>query len=465
MKKIFLFFSSFRAKVTFALIFSLFFVMGLSNFLIYDYSLKSQFAQIRERLKVIAQTAALSVDGDVIKSVPLNRDGVNYSSYKIAAQQLERIRTANPSLLYIYTLAKTSKPGIWQFIVDLNPVKINPKKKATTAFPGDLYNASRFPEMMRAYSTASADKAIMTDEWGTTLSGYAPIRDSNNTVVAVLGVDMSAKDVYLTQLGVRNRALLVLLLGLFLSVALGFLISSRITKRIHKLVEGTRHVASDDLEFKVEVTGHDEVSELADSFNKMALSLADSKKKLQEYFYRVVQSLVHILEAKDPYTKGHSQRVADFSKKIALEMGFTEDKAESVRRAAELHDIGKLVIEESLLNKKEKLSDDEWKIIREHPLVGESALKPILFDEEMLSIVRSHHERYDGMGYPDGIKGDKISIFAQIVSVADSYDAMTSSRAYRQGMSKEEAIADFKNNSGTQFNTQIVKAFLKVLEA
>jgi len=464
MKKISQFFSSFRTKVTLALVFSLFFVMGLSNFLIYDYSLKSQFAQIRERLKVIAQTAALSIDGDVIKSIPLNRDGVNTASYKITAQQLERIRAANPSLLYIYTLTKTSKPGIWQFVVDLNPVKINPKKKAATAFPGDLYNAARFPEMMRGYSSASADKTIMTDEWGSTLSGYAPIRDGNNTVVAVLGVDMSAKDVYTTQWGVRNRAFLVLLLGLFLSMVLGFLISSKITKRIHKLVEGTRHVASDDLGFKVEVNGHDEVSELADSFNKMASSLSDSREKLQDYFYRVVQSLVRILEAKDPYTKGHSQRVADYAKEISLQMGFSQDKAESIRRAAELHDIGKLVVEESLLNKQEKLSDAELKIIREHPIVGENALRPVLFDEEMLSIVRSHHERYDGLGYPDGLKGDIISIFAQIVSVADAYDAMTSSRAYRPALSSETAIGELKKNSGTQFNTQIVKAFIKVLE-
>ncbi|MCX5710447.1 MAG: HD domain-containing protein, partial [Candidatus Omnitrophica bacterium] len=98
-------------------------------------------------------------------------------------------------------------------------------------------------------------------------------------------------------------------------------------------------------------------------------------------------------------------------------------------------------------------------------VVGENALRPVLFDEEMLSIVRSHHERYDGLGYPDGLKGDIISIFAQIVSVADAYDAITSSRAYRPALSKETAIGELIKNSGTQFNTQIVKAFLKVLEA
>ena len=128
-------------------------------------------------------------------------------------------------------------------------------------------------------------------------------------------------------------------------------------------------------------------------------------------------------------------------------------------------DLGKLVVEQSLLNKKEKLLEEESKVIREHPLVGEDALKPALFDEEMLAVVRSHHERYDGLGYPDGLKGDNISISAQIVSVADSYDAMTSSRAYRPAFSNEVAINELKKNSGTQFNTQIVKAFLRVLES
>jgi putative nucleotidyltransferase with HDIG domain len=318
--------------------------------------------------------------------------------------------------------------------------------------------------MLNAFSGPTADKKIMGDEWGATLSGYAPIRDSNNKVVAILGVDMSARDIYLLQKEVWLRSLLVLLLGLVLSIILGIILSSRITRRIEELVEGTRHIAGEDLEYKVKVSGHDEVSELAASFNQMASSLSDSKKKLQDYFYRVVQSLVRILEAKDPYTKGHSQRVADYSRDICLQMGFSQEKAESVRRAAELHDIGKLVVEESLLNKKEKLSDEENKIIREHPLVGENALKPVLFDEEMLAVVRSHHERYDGLGYPDGLKGDKISIFAQIVSVADSYDAMTSSRAYRPALSKEAALEELVKYSGTQFNTQVVNALLKVLE-
>lgn len=275
---------------------------------------------------------------------------------------------------------------------------------------------------------------------------------------------MEAKDVYQTQKEVHRRAMFVLLVGVLTSVVLGFTISSRLAARIEKLAKATRHIAAEDLEYKVEMGGNDEISELAKSFNQMASSLADSRNKLHDYFYRVVQSLVRILEAKDPYTQGHSERIAEYAQKIALHMGFSPEKAETVRKAAELHDIGKLAINENILNKKGKLTDEEWKIIREHPILAEEVLKPVLLDEEMLVMIRSHHERYDGEGYPDKIKGDNINLFAQIIAVADAYDAMISPRAYREPMSKEAAISELKVNSGTQFNTQVVKAFLKMME-
>ncbi len=170
------------------------------------------------------------------------------------------------------------------------------------------------------------------------------------------------------------------------------------------------------------------------------------------------------IEAKDSYTRGHSDRVAEYAEKIALRMNFSREKAESLKKAALLHDIGKLGVQESILNKKDKLSGDEWEIIQRHPKIGEEILKPVLSDEEMLSVVRSHHERYDGKGYPDGLKGEAINLFAQIVSVADTFDAMTSVRAYRGALSKEAAIEEIKKNSGIQFNPKVVEVFLGILQ-
>jgi putative nucleotidyltransferase with HDIG domain len=297
-----------------------------------------------------------------------------------------------------------------------------------------------------------------------TLSGYAPILNKANRAVAIVGVDIIANDIYMLQKAVHIRALLVLLLGILLSLVLGMATSKRIVAPIKELVEGTRHIAKGELSYNVQVRGDDEIALLAASFNRMARALSDSQKKLTNYFYNVVQSLVRIMEARDPYIKGHSESVARYAEMIAVRMGFPHEKVELLKEIALLHDIGKLGIEERILNKKEALTDEEWAIIRRHPLIGEEMLKPILITEEMLAIVRGHHERYDGKGYPDRIGGDSVNIFAAILSVADAYDAMLSDRAYRSAMSKDEAIKQLQDNKNSQFNPVVVDTFVKLIK-
>ena len=463
MRKFKNFLSSFRTKVTLVLVLSLFFMMGFSNLLIYKFSQNAQLHQLRERLKIIAQTATLMIDPDVLMQVPLNRSGMDNPAYQLIAEKLNKIKSVNPTLKYIYIMTKTNDAGILEFMVDPNPVSEKGRNKGPTAYPGDKYNASRFPEMLEGFLRPSADKKVVIDEWGATLSGYAPIWDKKGIAVAILGVDMTAEDVSKTQKEVQWRTILVLIIGILMSLSLGLLISNRLTQRIEKLVEGTRHIAADDLEYKVKIKGHDEITELATAFNNMATSLDITKKKLHDYFYRAMQSLVRILEAKDPYTCGHSERVAEYAEKIGGVMGFSSDKTELLKKAAQLHDIVKLAIHESILNKEGKLTAEEWKIIKEHPILGEEVLKLVLLDEEILTTVRSHHERCDGAGYPDKINGDNINLYAQIIAVADSYDAMTSPRPYRKTLSQDVAIAELKTHSGTQFNPKVVEALLKVL--
>lgn len=452
-------FRSFRAKVTLVLVLSMLFVGVMNNFLIYKFALDSQLDALRNQLMIIAQTAALTIDADTLMKVPLNPEGANTPQYKNIVRKLQKIKEINLPIKYIYTMTKTEEKGIWQFIVDPTPLD-----EEDASYPGDKYNVARFPEMLKGFDNPSADKKLEVDEWGVTLSGYAPIRDKKGKAAAMLGVDVTADDVYLTQREVHKRAVFVLVLGIIFSLSLGMLISNRIADPIRKLAEGTRRIAKGDLQYQVEVKGRNEISELAHSFNEMAGSLSESRKKLHDYFYRAMESLVRLLEAKDAYTRGHSSRVAKYTKKIALKMNFPQEEVESLRKIAKVHDIGKLGIPKSILNKKEKLTEEDWKTIQEHPGIGEKILRPVVFNEEMLAIVRGHHERYDGKGYPDGIKGDDITISSQIVSVADTYDAMTSTRAYRLSLSKEEAIEELKKNSGIQFNSRIIEAFLKVLE-
>ncbi|MDD2752500.1 MAG: HD domain-containing protein [Candidatus Omnitrophica bacterium] len=458
------YFGSFQFKVTMALVASMLFVGGMSNFLIYKFSLDSQFNQLRDKMKIVARTAALLVDADVLARIPLSHEGANTEAYKVVLERLKRIKKANRQIRFIYTLAKTEQEGVLQFVVDADPLIIGRGRDSLSALPGDRYDASRFPEMLRGFEAPSSDTKLEVDQWGATLSGYAPILDTQGRTIAIIGVDIAATDIYKAQNEILKRALFVLIIGIILSILLGIVFSRRITKPIEKIVAGTRSIASGNLNYQVEVLGNDEISELGRNFNRMARSLYKARRRMQNYVYRVIQSLIRIIEAKDSYTRGHSERVAEYALKIGQRWGLSPEKMELLHETAVLHDIGKLGIQENILNKKESLTPEEWELIKKHPVIGEDILRPIMINPEMLSIVRGHHERFDGTGYPDKLSGNNIHLFAQILSIIDSYDAMTSVRAYRPAFTKERAIEELRRNKGSQFNPRIVDVFVKILE-
>jgi len=344
------FFHSFKTRVTLVLVLAMVFVTVLNNFFVYRFNLTAHFEQLRNSLIVIARTAALSVDADALQKIPLTWDGVRSSAYQEVAGKLSRVLEMNAPIQYVYVLAKTKIPGKLRFLVDVDPVNREIHRKRSSARPGDIYDASRFPEMLEGFTAPSVDRQLQADPWGMTLSGYAPIVGQDGKVVAILGVDILADDIYKMQHEIKSRMAVALLTGVLFCCVLGILISGSVSNPVRKLAEGTRQLAGNNLNYRVEIHSHDEIEELADSFNKMAASLAESRQRLQNYFFKVTQSLVRALEAKDPYTQGHSERVAGLAHKTALEMGMGPEKAELIRCVAELHDIGKLVIHENILN-------------------------------------------------------------------------------------------------------------------
>lgn len=187
------------------------------------------------------------------------------------------------------------------------------------------------------------------------------------------------------------------------------------------------------------------------------------KKNIEEMSLQLMQMLSTTIEAKDEYTKGHSHRVAEYSVLIARELGWNEKELSNLKNAAHLHDIGKIAIPDTILNKPSKLSEEEFSIIKEHTIIGANILKNISLIDHVQEIVRNHHERYDGNGYPDGLKGKEIPLHARIVTVADSYDAMSSQRIYRNQLPPEKIIQELENNKGTQFDPEITDIFLKLL--
>lgn len=181
-------------------------------------------------------------------------------------------------------------------------------------------------------------------------------------------------------------------------------------------------------------------------------------------FYGILRSLVNALEAKDPYTGKHSERVTRYAVMIAREMGCTDGELEVLETVGYLHDIGKIGISDSILNKPASLTTEEYEIVKKHPVIGASIVKDLIFSVEERSIIRHHHERWDGSGYPDGLVGEEIPIFARIVAIADAFDAMTSKRAYRSAIGKADAIRELRQSRGRQFDPQALDAFLQTLE-
>jgi HD-GYP domain-containing protein (c-di-GMP phosphodiesterase class II) len=186
---------------------------------------------------------------------------------------------------------------------------------------------------------------------------------------------------------------------------------------------------------------------------------------LEDLFMSVIVSLTMAIEAKDSATEGHSVRVAAYSEAIGKELGLPAKTLDVIHRACLVHDIGKIAVDENILSKRERLSTMEREKMDMHPLIGESILSPIEMLRPLLPGVRSHHEHYDGSGYPDGLAGDAIPIEARIMAVADAFDAMTSNRPYRQALPEEEALVELRRNAGTHFDPRVVAAFEQIYPA
>ncbi len=196
----------------------------------------------------------------------------------------------------------------------------------------------------------------------------------------------------------------------------------------------------------------------------VAFMRARLDEEVKSSYVSSVRALVKAIEEKDTYTRGHSVRVAWMVVEIAKALGLPESEIEYLSFGSILHDVGKIGIPESIVKSPKLLSDAEFRIIKKHPLKGVEILQPISFIKNHMYLIRNHHERWDGKGYPDGLAGNEIPLGAQIVAIADAYDAMTSSRPYRKGMPPQEAAREIQNNTGTQFSSQVSEAFLKVFE-
>jgi HD-GYP domain-containing protein (c-di-GMP phosphodiesterase class II) len=193
----------------------------------------------------------------------------------------------------------------------------------------------------------------------------------------------------------------------------------------------------------------------------MAINKARFYTDLNDLFLSTIKAMANAIEAKDPYTRGHSERIRDFSLVIAAEMAFTDEQMKQTEVAALLHDVGKIGVSELVLQKQGRLTAEEFAEIKKHPGIGADMLSSIKQLKAEIPGIRHHQERFDGTGYPDGLAGDRIPIIARVIAVADTFDAMTSDRPYRRGLPDEVALTEIRDNASIQFDPACVDAFLR----
>ena len=192
--------------------------------------------------------------------------------------------------------------------------------------------------------------------------------------------------------------------------------------------------------------------------------LSETNQKLEKAYMESIETLRYTVEAKDPYTKGHSDRVAQYSVLIGKKMGLSEEDQKTLLIGGLFHDIGKIGVPDTILRKPDKLTDEEYSEIKNHPSIGAHILAPATIFQEIIPIVKHHHEKYDGRGYPSQLQGENIPLFARIAAIADTFDAMTSKRPYRDALPLETVISEVEKCKGTQFDPKIADVFLDILK-
>lgn len=293
---------------------------------------------------------------------------------------------------------------------------------------------------------------------------YGLIRIRGN-VVGVYSVALSTS--YLATAADHTR----LELSVFVAIAvgavliIGFLISTRITDPILALVRAAKKLSAGDLTTRSEVRTADEIGVLATTFDHMAEGLQDYAARLRRQYLGTVKALTAAIDARDPYTLGHSLRVGQLGRAIGAELGLPESILSEVEVGGYLHDIGKIGIRDAILLKPGILTADERAVIERHPTIGLSILESVDVSEEVLNIVGKHHERLDGSGYPSGLRRDDIDIVVRIAAVADVYDALMTKRPYKAAMGLKEVSAWMSARANTLFDAYVVEAMVRIAPA
>ena len=277
---------------------------------------------------------------------------------------------------------------------------------------------------------------------------------------------------YLEANRMEQFALALALVTIVLCVVVGYYSARRLTAPLHTLAESTRAIAKGDFSRRVSVASRTEIGDLAATFNVMAADLEEYVERLKqaaqenhELFLGSIRTLAAAIDEKDPYTRGHSGRVAKYSVILAETMGLPEEDVYKIRISALLHDVGKIGIDDRILKKPAGLTNEEFEVMKQHPVKGAHIIRPVAKLHEMIPGIELHHESLDGRGYPYGLKADEIPMMARVIMVADTLDAMTTNRPYQVAMELDVAMEKIHAIIGKKFDPVVVDALFAAVEA
>lgn len=315
--------------------------------------------------------------------------------------------------------------------------------------PFSAMREGRKLEMLGSYATAELDK------------------NSRLGVIAIQDEAAALKSVT----GMRWQTLWISLVAGLLTILLGFFFAKKLTNPVQELAAGAHRIASGDFSQRIEIRSKTELGDLGSSFNLMTDQLERFIQDLQcsveenrQLFLGTVKALAAAIDGKDPYTRGHSERVSRVSVAIAQRLDLPDDECEKIRVSALLHDVGKIGIDDSILKKPSALTNEEYEIMKQHPQKGYKILSQIPAIKDFLPGMYMHHEMMNGQGYPQGLKGDEIPMMGRIVAVADTFDAMTTDRPYQLAMKFEDAVERIQSFVGTRYDARVVAAFTEACE-
>jgi HD-GYP domain-containing protein (c-di-GMP phosphodiesterase class II) len=424
----------------------------------------------------VGESYYVESSGHPVITFSTQANGAKRGNIKVVA-----ILSAKKLAADIVGISSFDQDGLWSsglpitFVVDSGGHAVfhpDPAVTASRQSLADLKIVQEWLEGGRIVRSALVPfDAVYNEKLHRMIGAYSTVELSNDRYLGVIVMQNEAKALA-SVADIRRQIWIISLAFAIAALIVGIFLARSMTEPLLRLTEAAKRIAAGDYSSRVASRNVTEIGTLADSFDQMSEKIEEQIAKLakaaeenRELFVGTVKALAAAIDGKDKYTRGHSERVARISVAIGRRMNLPEDELEKLRISALLHDIGKIAIDDAILKKPAALTDEEFEIMKQHPVRGYKIMSQIPAMKDFLPGMYMHHEMVNGKGYPQGLTGDQIPLQAKIVSVADTFDAMTIDRPYQKGMELGAALERLRSFVGTRYQADVVEALVAACEA